>query len=128
MTALLIECLTPTARYYSIENRGSTQFLENLTWSASIFQCEKRINECSRFFFEKLDYVSMFIHATTGVPRILFAVSYDKSMEANFGNATIDFFVVHDLRVMYRKAVTILYLYSYVAWFYYRGGGNKRKL
>ena len=65
-----------------------------------------------QIFFEKLDYVSMFIHATTVIPRILFALSYDKSVEVNFGNGTIDVLVVHDLRVMYRKAVTILYLSS----------------
>jgi len=51
--------------------------------------------------FEKLDYVSMFIHTTTGIPRLLFAVGYDKRiMEANFGNGSIDVLLVHDLRVM----------------------------
>ena len=41
------------------------------------------------------------IHATLGIPRVLFAIRTDKNMPANFGNGTIDVFLVHDLRVMY---------------------------
>jgi len=40
--------------------------------------------------FEKLDYVSVFVPTTTGIPRLLFAVGYDKRMEANIGNGSID--------------------------------------
>jgi len=57
--------------------------------------------------FEKLDYLSSFIHATLWIPRILFTVWTDKSIEAKLGNGTIDVFLMHDLRVMYRKAVPV---------------------
>ena len=40
--------------------------------------------------FKKLDYVSMLLQTTTGIPRLLFAVGYDKKMEANIGNGSID--------------------------------------
>ena len=40
--------------------------------------------------FEKLDYVSMFIHVTLGIPRLLFAIRTDKSMEVKIGNGTSD--------------------------------------
>jgi len=48
-----------------------------------------------------LDYVSMFIHATLGIPRLPFAIRIDKTMEAKFGNGKSDVFLVHNLRVMY---------------------------
>ena len=35
-------------------------------------------------------------------------------MEAKLGNGTIDAFLVHDFPVMYRKAVTVLYLSSWL--------------
>jgi len=38
------------------------------------------MNEADKTF-EKLDYVSIFIHATTGIHRIVFAVRTDNSME-----------------------------------------------
>jgi hypothetical protein len=38
----------------------------------------------------------MFIHATLGIPRLLFDVKTDKSMEAKFGKSTIDVFLVQD--------------------------------
>jgi len=38
------------------------------------------MNEADKTF-EKLDYVSIVIHATTGINRILFAVRTDNSME-----------------------------------------------
>ena len=62
--------------------------------------------------FEKLDYWSSFIHATLGIPRLFFTVWTDKSIEAKLRNGTIDVFLMHDLRVMYRKAVTVLHLSS----------------
>ena len=62
--------------------------------------------------FKKVDYVSMLLQTTTGIPRLLFAVGFDKRMKANFGNGSNDVLLVHDLRVMYRKAIIILYLSS----------------
>jgi hypothetical protein len=41
----------------------------------------------------------MFIHATLEIPRLLFDVKTDKSMEAKFGKSTIDVFLVQDFRV-----------------------------
>jgi len=51
--------------------------------------------------FEKLNFVSMFIHAALGIPRLPFAIRTDKSMAAKFGNGTPDVFLVHELRVIY---------------------------
>jgi len=48
-----------------------------------------------------IHYVSMFIHATFVIPRLLFAIRTDKSMAAKFGNGTIGVLLVHDSRVMY---------------------------
>jgi len=45
------------------------------------------MNEADKTF-EKLDYVSMFINVTLGIPRLFFAIRTDKSMEAKFGNGT----------------------------------------
>jgi hypothetical protein len=41
----------------------------------------------------------MFIHATLGIPQLLFDVKTDKSMEAKFGKSTIDVFLVQDFPV-----------------------------
>jgi hypothetical protein len=49
--------------------------------------------------FEKLDYVSMFIHTRSGLPRLLFDAKTEMSMEAKLGKSTIDVFLVQDLRV-----------------------------
>jgi len=73
--------------------------------------------------FKKLDYSSIFIHGTSWISRLHFAVKTDKSMEAKFGNGTIDVFLALYLRVMYRKAITLYctYLLSLVyAWKYLR--------
>ena len=62
--------------------------------------------------FKKLDYVSMLLQTTTRIPRLLFAVGFDKRMEANFGYGSNDVLLVHDLRMMYRKAIIISFIQS----------------
>ena len=51
----------------------------------------------------------MFIHATSGIPRLLFDVKTDQIMKAKFEKSTIDVFLVQDLRVnskfIRRKAI-----------------------
>jgi hypothetical protein len=70
------------------------------------------IDEWSSNNLRKAGLFSSFINATLGI--YIFAIWTDKSMEAKLGNGTIDAFLVHDLRVMYRKAVTVLYLSSWL--------------
>jgi hypothetical protein len=52
------------------------------------------MNEADKTF-EKLDYVSIFIHATTGIHRILFAVRTDNSMELTLLKKNILLFCRH---------------------------------
>jgi len=58
------------------------------------------MNEADKTF-EKLNFVSMFIHAALEIPRLPFAIRTDKSMAAKFENGTPDVFLVHEFQVMY---------------------------
>ena len=80
-------------------HRGRTPFLgvlrtkEKTFWfqhgMPSIFRYETS-DSWMKQIKRSIHYVSMFIHATLVIPRLLFAMRTDKSMAAKFGNGTID--------------------------------------
>jgi lysyl-tRNA synthetase class I len=53
----------------------------------------------------------MFIHATSGIPRLLFDVKTDQIMKAKFEKSTIDVFLVQDRTHLYIMEVLRFWMF-----------------